>query len=280
MNDHLLVVDDEALNRDMLSRRLRHHGFRVEVAASGAAALQAVEEIHPDLVLLDIMMPGMTGVEALQELRKRHSADQLPVIMVTALQDSERVVEALDLGANDYITKPVDFPVAVARIKAQLARKAAGSAIRQSEERYALAARGANDGLWDWDLTSGKMYYAERWKAMLGYGESEIGDTPEEWFSRAHPADLEGLRRVLHAEGQNTAAAFECEHRLRHRDGSYRWMRCRGAAVRDSEGRAVRMAGSLTDITAGKVFDPLTGLANRVRLIERLNEEFAAFQKD
>src|ERR1017187_6648966 len=149
-NNHLLLVDDEALNRDMLSRRLEHHGFRVDVAADGPSALQYIGTHRPDLVLLDIMMPGMTGVEVLQELRATYAPDQLPVIMVTALKDSDKVVEALNLGANDYITKPVDFPVAMARIHGQLARKAAESALRESEERYALAARTMVCGTGTW----------------------------------------------------------------------------------------------------------------------------------
>ena len=116
------------------------------------------------------------------------------------MKDSDKVVEALNLGANDYITKPVDFPVAVARIHGQLARKAAESALRESEERYALAARGANDGLWDWDLATGRVYYSARWKAMLGYLDGEIGEDADEWLSRVHPGDLEKLREVLRAE--------------------------------------------------------------------------------
>ncbi|MGD0364096.1 MAG: EAL domain-containing protein [Bryobacteraceae bacterium] len=278
-NNHLLLVDDEAMNRDMLSRRLEHHGFRVDVAADGPAALQFIDAHRPDLVLLDQMMPGMTGVEVLQALRATYPATQLPVIMVTALQDSDKVVEALNLGANDYISKPVDFPVAVARIRGQLARKAAESALRESEERYALAARGSNEGLWDWDLATGRVYYSARWKAILGYLDGEIGEDACEWLSRVHPGDLEKLREVLRTEqGGGDSEAFESEHRIRHRDGTYRWMRCRGAAVQDSAGRAVRMAGSMSDVTAGKVFDPLTGLANRVLFMERLEQEFTNYR--
>lgn len=278
-NNHLLLVDDEELNRDMLSRRLRHSGFQVGVAADGPAALRYVETARPDLVLLDNMMPGMTGVEVLQALRLTYPPDELPVIMVTALKESENVVEALNLGANDYIAKPVDLPVALARIHGQLARHAAARALRQSEERYALAARGANDGLWDWDLASGQVYYCDRWKALLGYPDAGIGGTAGEWLSRVHPDDLEALQHILQAEQQGGAGkAFECEHRLRHRDGSYRWMRCRGATVQDASGRPVRMAGSMSDITAGKVFDALTGLANRFQFMERVEEEFSRFQ--
>jgi diguanylate cyclase (GGDEF)-like protein/PAS domain S-box-containing protein len=278
-NNHLLLVDDEALNRDMLSRRLEHHGFRVEVAADGPSALQYIGTHRPDLVLLDIMMPGMTGVEVLQELRATYAPDQLPVIMVTALKDSDKVVEALNLGANDYITKPVDFPVAMARIHGQLARKAAESALRESEERYALAARGSNDGLWDWDLASGQVYYSERWKAILGYLDAEIGEGAGEWFARVHPEDLEKLREVLRpAQAGGSSGAFECEHRMRHRDGTYRWVRCRGAAVQDAAGWVIRMAGSMSDVTARKVFDPLTGLANRVLFMDRLEQEFTSYR--
>src|SRR5580693_6262915 len=199
-NNYLLLVDDEALNRDMLSRRLEHHGFRVDVAGDGPSALKSVAARRPDLVLLDIMMPGMTGVEVLQALRVTYPANQLPVIMVTALKDSDEVVEALNLGANDYITKPVDFPVAVARIRGQLARQAAEGALVEREERYALAARGANDGLWDWDLAARRIYYSERWKAILGYRDAEIAEDPNEWFSRVHPEDLEKLHDLTRAE--------------------------------------------------------------------------------
>jgi diguanylate cyclase (GGDEF)-like protein/PAS domain S-box-containing protein len=276
-NNHLLVVDDEALNRDMLSRRLRRHGFRVDVAADGPSALQLIGAQLPDLVLLDIMMPGMTGVQVLQALRTTYAPDQLPVIMVTALHDSDKVVEALHLGANDYITKPVDFPVAMARIQGQLARKAAESALRQSEERYALAVRGSNDGLWDWDLASGRLYYSDRWKAMLGYPDGGIGESADEWFTRVHSEDAERLREVLRS-AQGSTEGFQCEHRMRHRDGTFRWVRCRGAAVQDAAGQIVRMAGSMNDITPAKVFDPLTGLANRVLFMDRLEREFASYR--
>ena len=277
-NNRLLLVDDEALNRDMLSRRLRRSGFEVAVADDGESALRYIGAHSLDLVLLDNMMPGLTGVEVLKTLRGAHTPEQLPVIMVTALRDSENVVEALNLGANDYITKPVDFPVALARIRAQLARRAAGSALRASEERYALAARGANDGLWDWDLSSQRVYYSDRWKAMLGYQNGEIGESTDEWFSRVHADDLEKLREELAAPRAGVRDVFECEHRIRRRDGAYRWVRCRGTAVRDGAGRALRMAGWLSDITENKVFDPLTGLPNRLQFMDRLEQETAGYQ--
>ena len=121
----LLVVDDIKENRAILLRRLARQGFEVAEATGGQDALDKVEREPFDLVLLDIMMPDVNGIEVLKRLRQRHSPASLPVIMVTANNESAETVQALRLGANDYITKPVDFPVALARIEAQLDRKEA-----------------------------------------------------------------------------------------------------------------------------------------------------------
>jgi CheY-like chemotaxis protein len=116
----ILVVDDLPANRDLMTRRLERSGFKVVSASSGPEALELLRRGSVDLVLLDIMMPGMTGIDVLRTLRATRSSAALPVVMVTAKTDSEDVVEALSLGANDYVTKPVDYPVALARIKTHL----------------------------------------------------------------------------------------------------------------------------------------------------------------
>ncbi len=121
----LLLVDDEPMNRDALERRLSRAGYRVLTAESGAEALAVAAADRVDLVLLDVMMPGMDGIATLRRLRQSRSVSELPVIMVTAKDATEDVVEALDAGANDYVTKPVDFAVAHARIRTQLTARRA-----------------------------------------------------------------------------------------------------------------------------------------------------------
>ncbi|MGA2716014.1 MAG: EAL domain-containing protein [Bryobacteraceae bacterium] len=269
MKDRLLVVDDEEMNRNMLSRRLERAGFRVEVARDGAEALRMMDQQAFDLILLDQMMPERSGSEVLRELRMLHSAAELPVIMVTAVADSGKVAEALDSVANDYVTKPVDFAVALARIRSQLSRKHAETARKHSEERYALAARAAHDGLWDWDLLTDRIEYSERWKNMLDLQGGDIGDSPGEWLSRVHVEDLAGLRQGLAEHLENASEAFECEYRIRAGDNHYRWMEARGMAVCNSDGEPIRMAGSQSDITARKTIDALTGLPNRTLFSER-----------
>jgi len=266
----LLIVDDSEINRDMLARRLARRGYEISMAESAAGLLERVRTENIDLILLDIEMPEITGLDALKTLRQYYSPIQLPIIMVTARNQSEDVIVALELGANDYLTKPIDFPIALARIKTQLSHKRAESALRESEERYALAARGANDGLWDWNLVANIIYFSPRWKATLGYQDHEIGGSPEEWFGRIHESDRDIVKGRLEDHQNGVVPHFESEIRMLHKDGTYRWMLSRGVMVRDDNGKPLRMAGSQTDITEGKVADPLTGLPNRLFFIERL----------
>lgn len=135
----LLVVDDDEPNRDMLSRRLRRRGYEVGVAEDGARALAMLDDpgLGIDLVVLDIMMPGLNGLEVLEILRQNRSPTDLPVIMATARDQSEDIVRALELGANDYVTKPLDFPVVLARIETHLALKRAVDEAHRLERRLA-----------------------------------------------------------------------------------------------------------------------------------------------
>src|SRR5206468_3217500 len=171
----LIIVDDNQMNRDVLSRRLERKGYAVQVAEDGPQALERITQQPFDLVLLDVEMPVMSGLDVLQVLRDTYSPSQLPIIMVTAKTQSADIVEALRLGANDYVTKPIDFPVALARIHTQLSHKWAVEDLRESEERYALAMQGANDGLWDWNLITDEVHWSPRWKALIGHEDSEIG---------------------------------------------------------------------------------------------------------
>ena len=136
----LLVVDDNEENRDMLSRRLERKGYSVIVADSGEAALEIVQQDNINLVLLDVMMPGISGFETLKRIRQTHSPSRLPVVMVTARNREDDTVQAFALGANDYITKPIDFAIAIARIQAQLATlQAARQHVAEATQRQASA---------------------------------------------------------------------------------------------------------------------------------------------
>lgn len=490
MPPHILVIDDHEDIRHLLIRLLGDRGYQVQVAASGQEGLALLLQQSFDLVLLDLIMPDMSGIEVLQQLHEQNILHRTPVVVISTVDDAPMVARCIDLGAEDYLLKPFNHVLLYARVQASIERKMlrereqayleqrlrrlsedasdedttvtapatisgalltalealersqrerrrieaqlrllnatleervaersaaaeqsakalrtqtltlqstldsigdavvvidregnlmhvnpaayaifgariadlspqaplttplllrtdgtpcpadelpfavalrgealngaefllntsdtsttrrlnvtvrplrdndgvvsgavavlsdstavrqAAEALRASEERYTLIAQAANDGLWDWDLITGTISFSQRWKAIIGFQDREIGNEPAEWFDRVHPDDREGLNARLMAYLRLLTSTFEYEYRMLHRDNTYRWMRCRGIAVWSSSGQAVRIVGSQTDIHERKLVeqrllhntlhDSLTGLANRTQFMDRL----------
>ena len=232
-----------------------------------------------DAYLVDYRLGTHTGFDVARAIlaRERHS----PVIMLTGRADRDVDVRATQLGVADFLIKGRIDGVALERsIRYAITHQRALRALAESEERFALAMAGANDGLWDWDLRADQLYLSPRWKEMLGYADDELGSQPAIWLDRIHPSDLDRFRQALAAHLEGHVAHFEVEHRVQARDRSYRWMLARGLAVGDRHGRPTRIAGSQTDITERKraeaqlqhdaLHDGLTGLPNRVLFLDRL----------
>ncbi len=133
--------------------------------------------------------------------------------------------------------------------------KASYAAVQAREERLALAMQGANDGYWDWDLRTDEVYFSPRWKSMLGYEEHELENSFDTWQRLIHPEDSGRVLRELLAYLEGELPAYQVEHRLKHKDGSYRWILTRGMALREADGKPYRVAGSHTDITERKQAD-------------------------
>jgi diguanylate cyclase (GGDEF)-like protein/PAS domain S-box-containing protein len=277
----LLIDDDEdehVLTRDLLAEIGRDR-FRLEWAASYSTGLAAIRERAHDVYLLDYQLGERNGLDLLRLAIEEGC--RAPIIMLTGMRDREVDLEAMRAGAADYLCKgSLDAQLLERAIRYALERARTLEALRESEERYSLAAQGANDGLWDWSLKTDEIYFSTRWKGMLGLEEEEISNRPEEWFDRVHPEDLDRLKADLASHLQGATPHFENEHRLLHRDGGFRWMLTRGLAVRDADGKAYRIAGSQTDTTERKVYDGLTGLPNRVLFHDRLASALARARRN
>jgi len=167
---------------------------------------------------------------------------------------------------------------------------AALDAARHSEQRYALAAAGSTDGLWDWDVASDTLYCSERWKLMIGLPPNDSVSTLAEWLNLADEEDRPKLQAAFEGHLGGDRSHFEIEYRMRHVDGSTRWVHCRGIAVRDESGQAVRMAGSLTDISEQRRIrdslaqaaqhDSLTDLPNRTLFRELVQRAIAQTNRE
>jgi PAS domain S-box-containing protein len=146
-------------------------------------------------------------------------------------------------------------------------------------KKRAASARADSEALWEWNLASNRIHFSPRWISLVGCEEYEVGNTPEEWLTRVHPEELPEVTRHIEAARAEQGDEFDFQHRLRHRDGRYRWMACHVSVVRDRGGSNVRLMGAHSDITVETLTDKLTGLPNRLLLIDRLTHSIERAQK-
>jgi PAS domain S-box-containing protein len=199
----------------------------VTLAGCLAAGAWAVRERHRVRVLAEAIHQRL-ATEAQGTERLARSADPLLAL--------ERILEV----SHEQVQRE-----AAARLRAE-------ADLRESQERYALAVRGATDGLWEWNFRTRAAYFSSRAKSMLGYAEDEIGHDVEEWRERIHPDDLRSALADLRAYIDGRRERFEVEHRMRHKDGSWRWVLARATVVRHASGKPERLIGLYSDITARK----------------------------
>jgi PAS domain S-box-containing protein len=288
--NRILVVDDTTANLQLLTRLLTAHGYTVHPASDGELALEFVRSTLPDLILLDIRMPGMDGYEVCRRLKADKRTHSIPVIFISILEDECNKIKGFQAGAVDYITKPFQAEEVLARVRihlhlreltehleqkvserteelhtanAQLQHELAEriqveERLRVSEERLRLTLEATQIGIFDWDVLKDRWYASPEYYTMLGYEAKDGMEDRSEWLAKMHPHDrpqVEAkIKEVLaRAPSADRSDAYAYEARIRHADGSYRWHIVKGLGVkRDAQGSVKRMLGIRMDITERK----------------------------
>jgi diguanylate cyclase (GGDEF)-like protein/PAS domain S-box-containing protein len=277
----VLLIEDQAPEAEYIQELLGQPrgGYSLVHCDRLQSGLEALAQQRFDVLLLDLCLPDSVGYDTFEAARR--VAGEVPIILMTNIDDEALADRAVRNGAQDYLVKRhVKRDGLVRAIRYAIERQRVDNALRQSEERYALAVRGANDGVWDWSPVSGEAYWSARWEQILGFAEGELEQRFDAWVERVHPDDRAEFERALQAHLAGEEPQFALEYRLRAKDGGYVWVLSRGLAVLDERGKPIRMAGSLTDITDRKLIeaqlvydtlhDSLTGLPNRTLLMDRL----------
>ena len=244
-------------------------------------AIQILQKQSFDLLMLDLCVPDSQGIETFQRIHAH--AQHLPIIVQSGLNEDSVGPAAVRQGAQDFLVKGrFDQQLLERAIRYAIERKASQRALRDSEERYAAALAGANDGIWDWDLCSNQIYLSGRWAEILGMPKASQVIGPDTWMQRIHPDDTVRMANAINDHLEGMTEHLEHEHRVIDVHGQERWVLTRGKAMRDEKGRAIRMAGSMSDIHARKqadfkllhdaFHDSLTQLPNRALCLDRIGQ--------
>ena len=259
----VLIVDDDQTTRLLMRNALEQFGFNVTEACNGKEALESIHQSYPDVILLDVIMPEMDGFAVLRALRRTPENKQLPVVMVTSLNDVESINRAYSSGATTFITKPINFINLSHHVRYVLRSKRAWENLRTSEARLADAQRVAKIGHWEWDVVHDALYWSDELLRIMGLPPGEFNANYEAFLAMVHPQDLafvqEAVQQALDGE-----CDFGLEHRIVRPDGNIRLVHARADITFDLEGRPLRMLGTVHDITDRKQTEEKLLLAGQV----------------
>ncbi|MDZ7966793.1 MAG: response regulator [Nostoc sp. DedSLP03] len=272
----ILIVDDTPVNLQVLFDFLDYYSFQVLVSEDGQSAVYMAEYASPDLILLDVLMPGIDGFETCRLLKKNPATQDIPVIFITAMSDKVDKVKGLNLGAVDYITKPLESQEVLARINTHLRLRnltkklteqnkrleieilerqrveeklrCHSDALDEWNNRYQALIQASGQILYDWHLHTNEIKYDGNVERILGYSMSEMLGGLNRWLELIHPDDRSFFKKEVNRV-LATKERFHLEFRVCRKDGSYITVENNGYIFLDFTGKVARMAGFVIDIT-------------------------------
>ncbi|MBK8114118.1 MAG: EAL domain-containing protein [Candidatus Accumulibacter sp.] len=286
----VLLVDDDAMIRMLAAESLRHAGFEVSEADCGEQALRVFEESPFDLMLLDVLMPGIDGYTVCERLRRHPRGQWLPILMLTGLNDSESIERAYRAGATDFITKPINWLLLTQRVRYGLRASHAIALVTHSQQRLAHAQRLARMGSWEWSIAEQRFSWSDELQQIFS-GDWKLAGaaTPERFLDMVRESDratVGAARQALLFEG----TAYQLTYGIDRPDATLCEVFEQAVAVRDGSGRIITIEGVTQDITERveaqrriqhmALHDGLTGLANRQFFSQLVEVELERSRRD
>jgi len=277
----ILVAEDDVATRLLLRHALEKESYEVIDAEDGNEAIDLFISADPDMVVLDVMMPGLDGIAACKHIRGLNGGANLPILMLTSLDDIDTIDTAFQAGATDFITKPINWSLIRQRINQALRSHRNHMDLRTSQMRLNNALQVASLGHWDWDITANELNWSDHVNTILGLDQAPEGYSFNSFLKLVH---LEDREIVLHAVERaiRTGETYSCDHRIIRQDGEERILHEHAEVILDAHDMPVRMIGIVQDITEHVraeetikrhiYYDEMTGLPNRRLFIERLQK--------
>jgi diguanylate cyclase (GGDEF)-like protein/PAS domain S-box-containing protein len=274
-----LIVDDDTMMRLLIRQTLERAGFVCHEALNGLAALELFPALQPDILLMDVMMPEMDGYEACARLRQRPDGGLVPVLMLTGLDDLESINRAYEVGATDFISKPISWGVLGHRARYILRASQAFRDLAKHQASLENAQRIAHLGSWEWDLARNEIYWSSETYRILGLEPQAVIVGFEPFVERVHPDDREAVQEAFQSLLKTGKFSGEGARIVRP-DGSLGYIQLQGMGTFDATGTLQHLKGTIQDVSELKraeerirhlaYYDGITGLPNRQYFIERL----------
>ena len=284
----VLVIDDDGMMRMLVRESLESGGFRVEEAEEGESGLVLFESLRPDVVLLDVVMPGMDGFSTCAALRGLIVGARVPVLMMTGLDDTVSVNRAYECGATDFVTKPIAWPILSHRVRYLLRASQSFEALARSQEQLAEAQRMAQLGYWEWDVKRNAFHRSDEVLRIFGVDRASFPNHLGACLPLVHPDDVSIFKDALNIPPE-PGKSVHFEHRIIRPDGVTRILNVQARSIHDAAGTLLRVQGTTQDITEHRqaeermrtltLYDTLTGLPNRQFFKEQLDHSLALAQR-
>lgn len=275
----ILVVDDELVNRLYIKKALESEGYQVLTAENGQQAIEVAASQVLSLIVMDVMMPVMGGFEACVAIREQENQLNVPILMLTALDDIQSVEKSFNAGATDFVVKPVNLPIFKQRVRYGLKTHKTDVELYNHQLRLVHAHKVARLGYWDWDVKHNGLYWSEEVFSIYGMPADTKNITYKDFLTCVYSNDRKKVN-FFTQQAITKGSPYSIEHRIQQSDGKFRYIHQHAELIEDDDGNIIRMLGIAQDITERHLaqekikylayHDYLTKLPNRTLFYDRL----------